>query len=222
MPNIRAALLYIEDATAAIERAGAAWNASQLRDAIGSAKDFIALAEKSLDYAEARRSIPVPPKPPATRYVQDNRPPPLKPPPPREVREGIEPRTPYSPPPRQRMPLIFFIAMVILILVGAVLSFPAHGAELEFDPKAAQQEKMFNLLAWQTINCMSSGAMNQVRMGERDADKLADWLVSTCASQLARYSIEEMKIEPKRVLRLMRAMATTEIANVPGVTLKKP
>lgn len=49
MPQIRNALLAMHDAHAATKRGLEAWNPSQLRDAIESARRFIALAADRLD-----------------------------------------------------------------------------------------------------------------------------------------------------------------------------
>ncbi len=193
MPEIQSARIYIDDAAAAIERARAAWHETQLRDAINSAKGFIAAAETAL--GKPQKSKP---------------------------RRGGDHEMGCSAPVRPRMPLYFFIGVVIMIIVGAVLSSHACAAELEYDARAAQQEQIFKLLTWQTINCMSAGAMNQIRQGERDPVKLAVWLSDTCGGPLTSYTVNEMKIEPKRVRRLLLAMAADEISRVPGVTLKKP
>ena len=50
MPQIQEALLSMADAHAATARGVAAWNASQLRDAIASARRFLDLTEKRLDH----------------------------------------------------------------------------------------------------------------------------------------------------------------------------
>lgn len=49
MPNITPALLKIEDARAAIERASKSWNKSQLVDAIRSVRYFLDIASDSLE-----------------------------------------------------------------------------------------------------------------------------------------------------------------------------
>lgn len=49
MPQIRSALMAMQDAHAATKRGIEAWNPSQLRDAIESARRFIALAADRLD-----------------------------------------------------------------------------------------------------------------------------------------------------------------------------
>lgn len=54
MPQIRSALLSVMDAHAATNRALAAWNAEQLRDAIRSARHFLDVAEARLE-SEAQR-----------------------------------------------------------------------------------------------------------------------------------------------------------------------
>lgn len=52
MPDVQNAQVYLPDAAAAIERAKAAWNATQMRDALGSARRFIDAAESLLRKAE--------------------------------------------------------------------------------------------------------------------------------------------------------------------------
>jgi hypothetical protein len=49
MPGIRAALLSITESRKALERGEAAWNRTQLEDAIRSAEYFIATARSSME-----------------------------------------------------------------------------------------------------------------------------------------------------------------------------
>ena len=46
MPEVRAAIMYMTSAKQALERE--CWNATQARDAIRSAEDFLAMARESL------------------------------------------------------------------------------------------------------------------------------------------------------------------------------
>jgi hypothetical protein len=49
MPDVQKALLYVPDAEAALLRAKCAWNATQMRDALRSARFFIDKAEEQFD-----------------------------------------------------------------------------------------------------------------------------------------------------------------------------
>ena len=49
MPHIRPALLYVKDALLAVGRAGDAWNETQLREAIASARYYIDKIESALN-----------------------------------------------------------------------------------------------------------------------------------------------------------------------------
>lgn len=49
MPKVSKALVYLPDLQAAVNRAGKAWNKTQLEDALASAKNFIKIMEQSLE-----------------------------------------------------------------------------------------------------------------------------------------------------------------------------
>ena len=51
-PDIQGALLTLNDAGAALQRGQAAWNRSQLTDAIRSARYFLDLAEGELNHSK--------------------------------------------------------------------------------------------------------------------------------------------------------------------------
>lgn len=48
MPNVERAQIYLPDAEAALQRATAAWNPTQMRDALRSLRTFINKAEAAL------------------------------------------------------------------------------------------------------------------------------------------------------------------------------
>lgn len=52
-PDVRAALVYVPDAKAAIERAGKAWNRQQLDDAIASARRWLTLMDSTRGIKDA-------------------------------------------------------------------------------------------------------------------------------------------------------------------------
>ena len=54
MPHVASALVSLNDAAQALQRAQAAWNSTQLVDALRSAKAFIAAAEAAHDAARQK------------------------------------------------------------------------------------------------------------------------------------------------------------------------
>lgn len=58
MPEVARALIYLPDAILALERAGKAWNKTQLLDAIKSAETFIAAAKQAVTPAQEPFALP--------------------------------------------------------------------------------------------------------------------------------------------------------------------
>lgn len=71
MPDVRPALLNVADLAAAVDRAGKAWNKSQLTDALRSARFFLERAEQAAEPIPDRQPpmrAPVPaPAPPTAQ-----------------------------------------------------------------------------------------------------------------------------------------------------------
>lgn len=69
-PHIRAARVHLPDATQALTRAGEAWNTTQLRDALASAKFFIESAEAAI-VDDLRANPPPKPTPPPIQKFRE-------------------------------------------------------------------------------------------------------------------------------------------------------
>lgn len=70
MPSIRESRIYLPDAIEALGRAQASWNATQLRDALASAKFFIECAEAAI-VDDVRVDPPPKPSPPPIQVLRE-------------------------------------------------------------------------------------------------------------------------------------------------------
>lgn len=103
--------------------------------------------------------------------------------------------------------IILLTGIALIGLTGA-----ANASDpIPFNNKRYNDAEVYHALMWRTVQCMQQGAINQLRLGQREADDLAQWLAMTCGMQLGRHMVLNLGANKEDAARLLFYMGHAAI-----------